>query len=261
MTSHKIDPNFSLANKVAMITGGAAGIGRAIADLFAEKGAKLVLVDKSDSVRDVAAEFSAKGIESFGLAADITIRANIEQFVEEASSRFGSIDILVNNAGVVLLAPAEELTDQAWDVTMAVNLKAPYMISQIVGRKMIAQRSGKIINLASQAGLVALDQHLAYCASKAAIDVYMEGLRIALRRRGVAIAPVRPGFVDTAIEPMDAAATPFLISAETAARKIARVIDARKSGVVSVPLRMAALTAVIARLPDFLGARLIGEGR
>ena len=68
MTSHKIDPNFSLANKVAMITGGAAGIGRAIADLFAEKGAKLVLIDKSDSVRDVAAEFSAKGIESLGHA-------------------------------------------------------------------------------------------------------------------------------------------------------------------------------------------------
>jgi NAD(P)-dependent dehydrogenase (short-subunit alcohol dehydrogenase family) len=169
MTNHKIDPNFSLADKVAVITGGAAGIGRAIADLFGQKGAKLVLVDKSESVRDVAAEFSTNGIESLGLATDITIRANIEQFVEEASSRFGSIDILVNNAGVVLLAPAEDLTDQAWDVTMAVNLKAPYMISQVVGRKMIAQRSGKIINLASQAGLVALDQHLAYCASKAAI--------------------------------------------------------------------------------------------
>jgi NAD(P)-dependent dehydrogenase (short-subunit alcohol dehydrogenase family) len=69
MTSHKIDPNFSLANKVAMITGGAAGIGRAIADLFAEKGAKLVLVDKSDSVRDVAAEFSAKGLGCDSLSA------------------------------------------------------------------------------------------------------------------------------------------------------------------------------------------------
>ena len=155
-----------------MITGGAAEIGRAIADLFAEKGAKLVLVDKSESVRELEVErnFSGKGTESLGLAADITIRANIEQFVEEASSRFGSgTDILVNNAGVVLLAAAEELTDQAWDVTMAANLEAPYMISHIVGRKMIAQRSGKIVNSGVQAGLVALDQHLAYCASKAAI--------------------------------------------------------------------------------------------
>ena len=88
-------------------------------------------------------EFHSKGIEALGIATDITVRENIEQFVEQASERFGSIDILVNNAGVVLLAPAEELTDEAWDVTMAVNLKAPYMISQIVGRKMIAQRSGQ----------------------------------------------------------------------------------------------------------------------
>ncbi len=169
MTDQKIDTNFALKNKVAIITGGAAGIGRAIAELFGQKGAKLVLVDKNEAVRAVADEFAAKGIESLGIAADITNRENIEQFVEEANDRFGSIDILVNNAGVVLLAPAEELSDEAWDVTMAVNLKAPYMISQIVGRKMIAQRSGKIISMASQAGLVALDQHLAYCASKAAI--------------------------------------------------------------------------------------------
>jgi NAD(P)-dependent dehydrogenase (short-subunit alcohol dehydrogenase family) len=169
MTAHKIDNSFSLTNKVALITGGAAGIGRAMAELFGEKGAKLVLVDKSETVSAVADEFTAKGIETLGIATDITVRENIEQFVKQSVERFSTIDILVNNAGVVLLAPAEELTDQAWDVTMAVNLKAPYLISQIVGRKMIAQRSGKIISMASQAGLVALDQHLAYCASKAAI--------------------------------------------------------------------------------------------
>ena len=151
-----------------LITGGAAGIGRAIADLFAEKGAKLVLVDKSESVRASQRNFPPR--ESSHLACHRHNRPQQYRAICGGSQqRFGSIDILVNNAGVVLLAPAEELTDEAWDVTMAVNLKAPYMISQIVGRKMIAQRSGKIINLASQAGLVALDQHLAYCASKAAI--------------------------------------------------------------------------------------------
>ena len=89
MTSPKIDTNFSLANKVALITGGAAGIGRAIAELYGQKGAKLVLVDKSDAVRAVADEFTANGMESLGIATDITIRANIEQFVEEASKRIG----------------------------------------------------------------------------------------------------------------------------------------------------------------------------
>ena len=193
MTSPKIDTNFSLANKVALITGGAAGIGRAIAELYGQKGAKLVLVDKSDAVGAVADEFTADGMESLGIATDITIRANIEQFVEEASKRFGSIDILVNNAGVVL----EELTDQAWDVTMAVNLKAPYMISQIVGRKMIAQRSGKIISLASQAGLVALDQHLAYCASKAAIISLTKVLAYEWGRYNINVNSISPTVVLT----------------------------------------------------------------
>ena len=150
MTYQGIDKNFSLTNKVALITGAVGGIGRAIAELFGEKGAKLVLIDKSEAVTEVAKEFSSKSVETLGIATDITVRENIERFVKEASDRFGTIDILINNAGVVLLAPAEELSDEAWDVTMDVNLRAPFMISQIVGRKMIAQKSGKIINLASK---------------------------------------------------------------------------------------------------------------
>jgi NAD(P)-dependent dehydrogenase (short-subunit alcohol dehydrogenase family) len=197
MTAPKIDTNFSLANKVALITGGAAGIGRAIAEVFGQKGAKLVLVDKSEAVGAVADEFTAKGVEALGIATDITVRSNIEQFVEEASKRFGTIDILVNNAGVVLLAPAEDLTDEAWDVTMAVNLKAPYMISQIVGRKMIAQRSGKIISMASQAGLVALDQHLAYCASKAAIISLTKVLAYEWGRYNINVNSISPTVVLT----------------------------------------------------------------
>ena len=197
MTTHMIDTNFSLANKVALITGGAAGIGRAIAELFGQKGAKLVLVDKRETVSAVADEFTAKGVESLGISTDITVRANIERSVEEAIKRFGSIDILVNNAGVVLLAPAEELTDEAWDVTMAVNLKAPYMISQIVGRQMIAQRSGKIISMASQAGLVALDKHLAYCASKAAIISLTKVLAYEWGRYNINVNSISPTVVLT----------------------------------------------------------------
>jgi glycerol dehydrogenase len=143
VTFQGIDKNFSLENKVALITGGAAGIGRAIADLFGEKGAKLVLVDRSEAVKAVEMEFSNNGVEALGIAADITVRENIERFVTEAGDRFGTIDILVNNAGVVLLAPAEELSDEAWDATMSVKLRAPFMISQIVGRKMIAQKSAR----------------------------------------------------------------------------------------------------------------------
>jgi NAD(P)-dependent dehydrogenase (short-subunit alcohol dehydrogenase family) len=197
MTFQGIDKNFSLANKVALITGGAAGIGKAIAELYAEKGAKLVLVDKSEVVSDTEKELSGKGIETLGIATDITVRENIEAFVAQATSRFGTIDILVNNAGVVFLAPAEELTDQAWDLTMSVNLKAPFMVTQIVGRKMIAQKSGKIVNLASQAGIVALDKHLAYCASKAAIISFTKVLAYEWGRYNINVNSISPTVVLT----------------------------------------------------------------
>jgi NAD(P)-dependent dehydrogenase (short-subunit alcohol dehydrogenase family) len=197
MTFQGIDKNFSLTNKVALITGGAAGIGRAIADLFGEKGAKLVLIDKSEAVNTVETEFSSKGVEALGIATDITVRGNVEEFVKQASDRFGTIDILVNNAGVVLLAPAETLTDEAWDITMDVNLKAPFVISQIVGRKMIEQKSGKIINLASQAGIVALDKHLAYCASKAAIISLTKVLAYEWGRYNINVNSISPTVVLT----------------------------------------------------------------
>jgi NAD(P)-dependent dehydrogenase (short-subunit alcohol dehydrogenase family) len=197
MTFQGIDKNFSLANKVALITGGAAGIGKAIAELYGEKGAKLVLVDKSEAVSDTEKELSGRGIETLGIATDITVRENIERCVAQATDRFDTIDILVNNAGVVILAPAEELTDQAWDVTMSVNLKAPFMVTQIVGRKMIGQKSGKIVNLASQAGIVALDKHLAYCASKAAIISFTKVLAYEWGRYNINVNSISPTVVLT----------------------------------------------------------------
>jgi glycerol dehydrogenase len=142
-------------------------------------------------------EFSNNGVEALGIATDITVRENIERFVTEAGDRFGTIDILVNNAGVVLLAPAEELSDEAWDATMSVNLRAPLMISQIVGRKMIAQKAGKIINLASQAGIVALDKHLAYCASKAAIISLTKVLAFEWGRYNINVNSISPTVVLT----------------------------------------------------------------
>ena len=103
------------------------------------------------------------------IVADLTRAGEVERIVEEAIGRFGRIDILVNNAGIVLLEDAEKLPEDDRDRTMAVNLKAPFMLAQAVGRRMIRAGGGKIINLASQAGLIALDRHVAYCTSKAGI--------------------------------------------------------------------------------------------
>lgn len=163
------DKNFSLAGKIALITGAAKGIGNAIAALFAEKGAAVALVDLSDGVAAAAERIRGGGSRAFPIKADLTRKTEIESMMAKCVAEFGRIDILVNNAGVVFLDDAEVLSEEAWDKTMAVNLKAPFLVSQLACREMRKTGGGKIVNLASQAGIIALDKHVAYCASKAAV--------------------------------------------------------------------------------------------
>jgi NAD(P)-dependent dehydrogenase (short-subunit alcohol dehydrogenase family) len=163
------DRNFGLDNRVALVTGAASGIGRAICSLFAEKKANLILVDQSDEVNKLAVALSQTGIVALPLKYDITNPASAKEIVERGTKQFGRIDILVNCAGVAFLEDAESLSESDWDKTMAVNLKAPFILSQAVGHVMIKNNYGKIINIASQAGIVALDRHVAYCSSKAGI--------------------------------------------------------------------------------------------
>jgi NAD(P)-dependent dehydrogenase (short-subunit alcohol dehydrogenase family) len=186
------DKDFRLSGKVALITGGAAGIGRAIADLYADKGADLVLVDLSEDVHEVARELAGRGVKTHAVTADLTVKGSIESVVSEALATFGRIDILVNNAGVVLLDPAETISEDYWDRTMAINLKVPFLMSQLVGRAMIEAGGGKIINLASQAGVVALNRHIAYCASKGAIIMMTRVLALEWGRHGICINAISP---------------------------------------------------------------------
>jgi hypothetical protein len=125
---------------------------------------------------------------------------------------------------------------------------------------MLARGRGRVVGISSLAGDKGLPGESAYCASKAAVNVYLEGLRIATRRRGVVVTTVCPGFVQTPMAPMDAAATPFMMTAEAAADRIAGLIDRRRGGVHRFPRRMAMLMSIVARLPDALVARLVGEG-
>ena len=163
------DKNFGLTGKVAMVTGAAQGIGQAIALLFAEKGADLVLVDLQQTVRGTEEAVRSLGRQAVSVAVDLTTNDGVSKATDTAIREFGRVDILVNSAGVVFLDDAENLSESDWDKTMAVNLKAPFMLSQAVGRHMIKAGRGNIVNLASQAGLVALDNHVAYCSSKAAL--------------------------------------------------------------------------------------------
>lgn len=157
----------TLVGKVALITGGAAGIGRAIAENFLQQGAQVAVLDLNPSIEQIATDLDAEC--ALGIQVDVTHRDAVNQAVMQTIERFGRLDIAVNCAGVAMLAPAESLSEEAWDRTLNINLKGTFLVSQAVGQHFLQQRSGNIINIASQASIVALPHHLAYCASKAAV--------------------------------------------------------------------------------------------
>jgi NAD(P)-dependent dehydrogenase (short-subunit alcohol dehydrogenase family) len=163
------DRDFNLTGKVALITGGAAGIGKAIATLYALKGASLILADLSPELHDAAKENFSDPARIEAVMGDITRGGDRERIVQTAVKRFGRIDILVNNAGVALLEPALEVSESNWDKTLDLNLKAAFFLSQLVAKEMLRTGGGKIVNIGSQAGMIALERHVAYMASKAAI--------------------------------------------------------------------------------------------
>ncbi|QPE19073.1 D-threitol dehydrogenase [Providencia rettgeri] len=185
--------NFSLDGKVALITGGAAGIGFAIAQLYVEKGAKVALIDKSDKVIKTAEKLG----NSIGIQCDITNSEAVSQMVKQVVEHYGTLDIVVNSAGIVALAPAENLSESDWDLTMNVNLKGTFLVCQVAGNVMINNGKGKIINMASQAGVIALDQHAAYCASKAAIIGLTQVLALEWSPKGIQTNAISPTIVMT----------------------------------------------------------------
>jgi D-threitol dehydrogenase (NAD+) len=190
-----LDLTFGLEGKVALITGGASGIGAAIAETFTAKGAQVAVVDLAgDAAKSKAVEL---GGNSAGFGADVADAAAVSAVVDSVLATYGRIDILVNSAGVAILAPAEDLALDAFDTTISVNLRGTFLMCQAVGRHMLANGGGRIINLASQAATVALDQHAAYCASKFAVVGLSKVLASEWAGRGVTVNTVSPTVVLT----------------------------------------------------------------
>lgn len=177
MDYKNFDINFDLKDKVTIITGGASGIGKAIAEMFAAKGAKIAILDIHEEVETIAKEIHSDNV--VGIKTDITSNEANKIALQKVVDKFKQVDILVNSAGVALLDDAENLSNSYWDKTISLNLTAPFRLSQLVGKQMIEQnKGGAIINLASQAALIALDQHVAYSASKAAIVSMTKSLAV-----------------------------------------------------------------------------------
>jgi NAD(P)-dependent dehydrogenase (short-subunit alcohol dehydrogenase family) len=195
MSESTIDLNFRLDGRVALVTGGASGIGAAIAAAFAAKGARIAVVDLNESgALDAAA---ALGDDSRGFRCDVADPESVTATVDAVAKTLDRIDILVNSAGIVMLAPAEELSLDAWDATIDVNLKGTFLMCQTVGNRMLAAGRGAIINMASQAATVALDQHVAYCASKFGVVGLSKVLAAEWAGRGVRVNTISPTVVLT----------------------------------------------------------------
>ncbi len=192
--ANKFEQGFRLDGKVVMVTGAAAGIGLAIAELFAAQGASLVLLDLNEGVNELARKLGGNHLPIVCNVGDL---AQIESAVKQAAAHFGKIDMLINNAGIAMLNKAMDLTEKEWDSTMAINLRAPFFLSQAVARIMAANKQGKIVNLASQASVIALDRHVAYCASKAAIVSMTEVLAVEWAEYGITVNAISPTVVDT----------------------------------------------------------------
>jgi len=185
--------DFSLSGKVAVVTGGASGIGAAIVDAYVHQGATVVVVDRAVE----AAERKVSEGAAAAIACDVSDERSVAEAVEVITEDFPAIDILVNSAGVAVLGPAEELALEAWDRTMSVNLRGAFLMSQQVGRIMLSQGRGTIISIASQAATVALDGHVAYCASKAGLVGMTKVLALEWAGRGVTANTISPTVVLT----------------------------------------------------------------
>ena len=192
-------PRFDVRGKIALVTGAARGLGRACAIALGQAGADVAL-----GYRDVRADggttavIRGLGRRALPLQMDVTRGAEIEAAVAEAERTFGRIDILVNNAGIGPPNPAESVTEADFDQTLAVNLKGTFFVSQAVGRVMIRQGGGgRIVNLGSQAGAVALPTESVYCMTKAAIAHLTRCLAVEWARHGINVNAVAPTFIKT----------------------------------------------------------------
>ena len=185
-----------LKDKVAIITGGARGIGRAIAEGYAREGARVCIADIDG--KQAAESAAAIGGGAFGIGVDITKLDSIRAMVALIESKAGGIDILVNNAAIFDLAPIEEITEESYDRIFAVNVKGLLFTLQAVAKSMIAdKRRGKIINMASQAGRRGEALVCVYCASKAAVISITQSAGLGLIQHGINVNGISPGVVDT----------------------------------------------------------------
>lgn len=191
-------PRFDLTGQVSLVTGAARGLGRAISLALAHAGSDVALgLRDLKTAGDLVREIQGLGRRALPLQMDLTRLDQISQAVKDTAAHFGRLDLLVNNAGLGPENPAEEYREEDFDLTLAVNLKGTFFASQAAGRLMIRQKSGRIINLSSQAGFVALPGESVYCMTKAAIVHLTKCLAVEWGKHNITVNAVAPTFIST----------------------------------------------------------------
>ena len=249
----------SFANQVAVVTGASSGIGRSLAKRLAAEGCKVGLVARRrEQLEKLADEITQAGGAAAFAPADVADRDQTLNAIHEIAEKLGPVDLLVANAGVGAATNLDPVNIGDVVKMFQVNTLGVIYAVEAVLPEMLKRGRGHLAAVSSLGSYKGLPGESAYCASKAAVNVYMEGLRIQLRDRGVAVTTVCPGFVKTPMTEINDFKMPFLIDADEAARRIVWALRRRRK-VYNFPWQTALLMKATRWMPDWMVARVMGK--
>jgi short-subunit dehydrogenase len=243
--------------KVALITGASSGIGQALARQLAREGTTVgLLARRRDLLEELAVEIRDHGGNALPLIADVRDRHAVHAAAAQAERDLGPIDLLIANAGVGHSIPAASFDATLFDDTIATNLMGAAYAIEAVLPSMLRRGAGRVVGISSLAAYRGFPQTHAYCASKAALNTFLEGLRAEIAPRGIAVTTVCPGFVRTAMTAKNKHPMPFLLEPEAAAQRILKAVRAGRR-VYNFPLPVAALVKLLRWVPAALVDRAL----